>query len=250
MSEVSLVGKISKLNKPFIFFHTYDASEQSIRQAISENKSMDLDIAIDSGVPYLGHSIDFYKISGEKRPEKNMDFYSALNLVSEANIPVIIDCKDYNAWEIVESIVLKIGPHRCLVHIYAKELKFNYDIYDHDYPSEWHSIDKLFQLKEKFPTVTTTASAKYLPKDLLKSTKHQNLLRRIREVLKDNKVDTVCLNVPDETMSDNILDFFLKDHIIPHVNIDGIDVLNLTSLYVGETNRLQSATDSEVLDKF
>jgi len=52
-------------------------------------------------------------------------------------------------------------------------------------------------------------------------------------------VDTVSLNVPDETMSDRVLDFFLEENIISHVRIDSIDTGKLAGVYVGETDDLR-----------
>lgn len=240
--QLSLAQRIRQSNKPFVLFHTYDASKAALEQAISEKKSMDLDISVDdSGNPYLGHSLEFYKKSGGKQPE-NMPFWEAIELVSKANIPVIVDCKDNRAWNLAEEVVRKIGSHRCLVHIYASELKFDYNLYDHDYESEWIDIENLKKLKEEFPSVTTTTSAKYLPTDFLESGKYEEVLERIRAALKENNVDTLCLNVPDNTMSDKILNFFLEEDILPHINIDGVDTSRLTKLYVGETDILTSAS--------
>lgn len=244
----SLTKRILKSGKPFILFHTYDASEKSIQEAIAQDKSMDLDISVDDlGKPYLGHSLEFYEKSKEEKPQNNMGFRDAINMVSKANIPVIVDCKDIKAWDLTDEVVSQIGPERCLVHIYANEMKFDYNFYDHDYTSEWLPARKLKNLKQKFPNVTTTASAKFLPSDLLINEKHKDLLRKIRSILKENNVDTVCLNVPDETMSDKILEFFLEKEIVPHVNIDGIDTIKLTKIFVGETNILASASNCQLL---
>jgi len=177
-----------------------------------------------------------------------MPFNEALKLISKSNIPVIVDCKHYDAWSLTKEIVARIGPHRCLVHIYASELKFDYNIYDNNYSTEWLKIEQLKELKNKYPNVTTTVSAKYLPNDLLLGKKYKDLLYKIRSTLKNNYIDTVCLNVPDKTMSDNILDFFLEENIIPHVNIDNLDVSKLSRLYIGETDSLSSASESKILD--
>ena len=82
--ERSLVERIIELNKPFILYHTYLVNKNSLSNAISENKSMDLDVSVDNkGVPYLGHSPEFYEKSGEEKPE-NMPFNEALKLISKS----------------------------------------------------------------------------------------------------------------------------------------------------------------------
>lgn len=245
--ELSLIQRIVKTNKPFVLFHTHSATREAIEHAIASSKSMDLDVCIDdSGNPYLGHSKEYYEKSGEVQP-KTMPFSEAIELINKANIPVIIDCKHYDAWPIVEDVISKIGPHRCLVHSFAAELKFDYEHNSHDYLTEWAPIKNLTKIKNKFPTATITASCKFLPSDLLSSAQHKETLTKIREILKTNRIDTVCLNVPDKTMSDKMLDFFLAEKIVPHVGIDKIDVSRLSKLYVGETDNLAAASDSKLL---
>ena len=245
--EISLAQRIVKENKPFVLFHTHSATREAIENAIASGKSMDLDICVDdSGNPYLGHSKEYYEKSGETQPE-TMPFVKAIELVSKANIPVIVDCKHYDAWPIVENVISKIGAHRCLVHSFAKELKFDFEHSDQDYLTEWSPIKKLTEIKNKFPLATITASCKFLPNDLLLSPKYDEVLQKIREILKTNAIDTVCLNVPDNTMSDKILQFFLEEKILPHVGIDNIDSSKLSLLYIGETDILTNASEAKAL---
>ena len=246
--ELSLVQRIINFGKPFVLYHTESATKEVFRQAIAEGKSMDLDICVDDlGNPYLGHSKEYYEKSGEIQPE-TMPFWEAIELVSKANIPVIVDCKHYNAWPIVEEVIGKIGAHRCMVHSFAVELKFDYEYHDHDYFTEWSPLQKLAEIKNKFPATTITASCKFLPDDFLLLPQYEKLLTKIREILKSSRIDTICLNVPDNTMSDKILKFFLEEKIIPHVGIDKIDVSKLSELYVGETDTLASASDCKLLE--
>lgn len=244
----SFVQRVVNSNRPFILFHTHSATRETIKRAISSGKSMDLDICVDdSGNPYLGHSKEYYEKSDETRP-KTMPFAEAIKLVSRASIPVIVDCKHYDAWPIVEDVISAIGAHRCLIHSFAAELRFDYEHNDHNYLTEWSPIKKLTEIKKEFPAATVTASCKFLPSDLLLSPQYKGLLTKIHGVLKTNRIDTVCLNVPDNTMSDRVLDFFLAEKIIPHVGIDNMDASKLSRLYVGETDILTSASDSKFLD--
>lgn len=243
--ELSLVQRIVKSKEPFILFHTHSATREAIEHAIASGKSMDLDICVDEvGSPYLGHSKEYYEKSGETQPE-TMTFWEAIETISRANIPVIIDCKHYDAWPIVERVINQIGAHRCLVHSFASELKFDYEHNDHDYLTEWSPIQKLASIKKSFPSATTTASCKFLPSNFLISPQYQNVLEQIREILVLGAVDTVCLNVPDNTMSDEILDFFLSKNIVPHVGIDNVNTAKLSKLYVGETDILSEASEAK-----
>lgn len=243
----SFAQRVRNFGKPFVLYHTECATEEALRQAINESKSMDLDISIDDlGNPYLGHSKEYYEKSREIRP-RSMPFHEAVELISKSNIPVIVDCKHYDAWSVIEEVIDKIGAHRCMVHSFASEFKFDYDHNDLDYLTEWSPIEKLNQIKNIFPLATTTASCKFLPSDILLSAKYKKILINIRETLADNHIDTICLNVPDKTMSDKILRFFLFKKIIPHIGIDKIDTSKLSKIYVGETDILTNASNCKLL---
>jgi hypothetical protein len=245
--ERSLARRILDFRRPFVLFHTYSATQSVLEEAISNNKSMDLDICIDdAGIPYLGHSKEYYLKSGESQPE-TMPFWDAVELVSRARIPVIVDCKHHNAWPVVEEAVGRVGAHRCLVHSFATEFKFDNIHDENDYLTEWSPIKELKALKEKFPSTTTTASCKFLPGDVLLSSGYGKLLPKIRHALEENHIDTVCLNVADNTMTDRILEFFGAKDILPHVGVDHIDVSRLSKIYVGETDNLRAASNCEVL---
>jgi len=132
---------------------------------------------------------------------------------------------------------------------YVSELKFEAGraLGEPDFVSEWSSIETLRMLKRKFPSATTTASAKWLPADVLVSRKYESLLVRIVKLLKEYGVDTVCLNVPDSTFSDRALKLFLQDGILAHVGVDRADVIHLSEVYIGETDRLELTSRGALL---
>lgn len=247
--QPSLAQRILDSKKPFVLYHTHSATEESIRQAIRENKSMDLDISVDrEGKPYLGHTEEYYEISGETQSD-SMPLNKAINLIARANIPVIVDCKHHDAWSTIKDIVNKIGAHRCLVNFFVSELKFTHNLsHDHDYPINWFPVSKLRYLKNQFPNVTTTASCIFSPSNLLISNQYLGLLKKIRKIIIKNHLDAISLNLPDETISDKILKKILSKNIIPHVRIDNIDVSTLSSVYIGETDILENAFNCKILN--
>ena len=246
MKPKSLAKRILDSKKPFVFFHTCTVTKDLLQQAIDERKSMDLDVCVDDqGNPYLGHSKEYHEKSGE--PYFNsMPLWEAVDLISKSNIVVMVDCKHFDAWPPIEEVVAKIGPERCLVCVYVSEFKFNYNRQEDepDFLTEWSPIEKLRLLKGKFPSVTITPCAKWLPNDLLTSDRYKELIKNIRQMLKDNQADTVCLGVPDKTISDKTLRYFLEKNIILHVNIDGVDTNKLFEVYIGETDDLWRASKS------
>ena len=82
------------------------------------------------------------------------------------------------------------------------------------------------------------------PKDLLTSSKYEELVGFIRHLLKAHRIDTVCLSVPFETITDRWLNYFLTERIIPHIEIDRTEVGRVTQVYIGETDVLERASVS------
>jgi hypothetical protein len=245
---LSLAQKMLQRKRPVVLFHTWTVTRELLAQAIRENRSMDLDVCVDdSGNAYLGHPKEYHDKTQE--PFFNsMPLWEAVDALAGSNIPVIVDCKHGNAWPVVENVVTRLRPERCLVHCFARELKFDAGRADGepDFVSEWSSIATLRELKRKFPSVTTTASAKWLPPEALTSDKH-DLLAPIVSLLKQNQVDTICLNVPDATFSDTVLGLFVREGILAHVGIDHADWTRLSQLYIGETDSLECTSRGALL---
>ncbi|MGO9454815.1 MAG: hypothetical protein ACLQDV_27770 [Candidatus Binataceae bacterium] len=244
----SFAQKLLKSKRPVVLFHTWTVTAELLAQAILEKRSMDLDVCVDDvGIPYLGHSKEYHEKTWS--PFFNsMLLWEAVDAIANSTIPVIVDCKHFDAWPVVEKVVARIGPERCLVHSFVTELKFDSSRRqgEPDFLTEWSPLKTLQDLKTKFPSITTTASAKWLPTDVLLSDQYDSLLSRIRKLLRDHQVDTVGLNVPDETFSDESLRYFLEEGIIPHVGIDYVDSGKLSEIYVGETDRLEFSSKGDL----
>ena len=221
----SLAQNILKLKRTIVLFHTWTVTKELLAQAVREKRSMDLDVCVDdSGNAYLGHPKEYHDKTHE--PFFNsMPLWEAVEALSRSDIPVIVDCKHVNAWPVVENVVAQLRPERCLVHSFVSELKFDAGRANDepDFATEWSSIATLRELKRKFPSVTTTASAKWLPVDALTSDKYGTLLAQMVSLLRQNRVDTMCLNVPDSTFSDRALARFLREGILAHVCVDHAD---------------------------
>jgi hypothetical protein len=246
---LSLAQKILRAKRPVVLFHTWTVTRAQLAQAIRENRSMDLDTCVDdSGDPYLGHPKEYHDKTQE--PFFNsMPLWEAVDALAGSNIPVMVDCKHVNAWPVVEKVVTLLRPERCLVHSFVSELKFDAGRVagEPDFVTEWSSIATLRELKRKFPSVTTSASAKWLPADALVSDKHSALLAQIVSLLKQNQVDTICLNVPDLTFSDRALALFLREGILAHVGVDHADLTSLSQVYIGETDSLEFSSRGALL---
>jgi hypothetical protein len=209
---------------------------------------MDLDVCVDDrGNPYLGHPKEYHEKTHEPL-FNSMPLWEAVEALTHSTIPVIVDCKHFSAWPVVEDIVSQLHPERCLVHSFVSELKFGAGRTqgEPDFLSEWSSMENLRMLKRQFPALTTTASAKWLPADVLVSEEYQALLVRIVQLLKEYGVDTVCLNVPDSTFSDRTLRLFLQENILAHVHVDRVDWRRLSEMYIGETDQLEFTSPGDL----
>jgi len=239
-----IADRILRSRKPLVLLHTYSVTESVLRQAISEAKSMDLDVCVDDqGRPYVGHSHEYHDKSGDPWPE-NMPLWDAVELLAGSGIAAIVDCKHHRAWPVVAEVVDRIGAELCLVHAYAEELRFDHSRGEGepDFTTEWSPIERLSEVKASHPGVSTCASCKWLPKHLSVAAEHTDLLERIRATLVRHRVDTVCLNIHGDALCDELLAYFLGADVIPHVGIDNTDVTRLTLPYVGETDRLSAAS--------
>jgi hypothetical protein len=244
---LSFAQRVLISKRPVVLFHTWTVTRELLAQAIREKRSMDLDVSVDErGNPYLGHSKEYHDKTYQPF-FKSMPLGEAVELIARSTIPVIVDCKHFEAWPVVEEMVKELGPERCLAHSFVSDLKFDAGRLqgEPDFVVEWSPIGRLRQLKAKFPSITTTASAKWLPADLLISDKYDALLSRVTNLLKENQIDTVCLNVPDSTFSDESLRLFLREGIISHVGVDHADVTRLSEVYIGETDRLELTSSGD-----
>lgn len=208
---------------------------------------MDLDVCVDErGNPYLGHAMEYHEKTGEPFFD-SMPLWEAVTALAESDIPVIVDCKHSDAWPVAIEAIERLRPERCLVHSFVSELRFAAGgaAGEPDFLCEWSPIETLRSLKDRFPSLTTTASAKWLPADALVSEEHRTLLDDIAQLLREYAVDTVCLNVPEVTYSDRTLKHFLSYGILAHVNVDKADVGQLSEVYVGETDRMENTSRSE-----
>jgi len=249
MINISLAQRIFYLNKSFIFFHTHQLTFPILKQAIKFKKSLDLDISVnDSLIPYLGHSKEYYKKSGEKQP-KTAPIWEVVKKLKTTSIPVMIDCKHFKAWPVVEKVIKEVGPHRCLVNSFVSEFKFYYSyIKDKDYFCEWLPIKKLKLIKQKFPLVTTSASAKFLPLDFSNFNRYKNLYFKIRKILEENQIDRISLNIPFKNSPKKIIDFFISKKILITINTDVFYINKLSKkLYIGETDYLNNASCCKIL---
>jgi hypothetical protein len=246
---LSLAQRILASKRAVILFHTWTVTRQLLARAIREQRSMDLDVCItDAGDPYLGHAQEYHAKTKEPFFE-SMRLWEAVQELAESNTPVIVDCKHFDAWPVVEEVVRQLRPERCLVHSFVFELKFDAGrtLGEPDFLCEWSPIERLEAIKRKFPLLTTSASAKWLPVDVLVSPKREAVLEGIAKLLEQYHVDTVCLNVPDSTFSNPVLRTLLQHGIIAHVGVDRIDTNQLSEIYIGETDRLEFASRTDLL---
>jgi hypothetical protein len=156
----------------------------------------------------------------------------------------MVDCKHYDAWPVIEEMVSAIGPERCLVGGFVSEFRFGQSRGDGepDFRTEWSPIARLAELKRKYPSITTTAGAKWTPPDLL-SERYKSLVAFIREMLQEHQVDAVCF-MPEPIVTNEWLRYFLERDILLQIGIDRTDRSNLKEVFVGETDHLAMASRS------
>src|SRR5690349_4217043 len=112
---LSFAQKVLKSKRAVLLFHTWTVTRELLERAIREKRSMDLDVCVDErGNPYLGHPKEYH----EKTQEpffNSMPLWDAVEALAYSSIPVIVDCKHFRAWPVVENIVKQLRAERCLV---------------------------------------------------------------------------------------------------------------------------------------
>lgn len=240
----SIAQRILLAGRPTVLFHTHQVTRAVLDQAIRAGKSMDLDICVDdAGQLFLGHSPEYYRKSGEK-PLPSMPLDDAIASLSVSPIPVVVDCKHGDAWPAIERVIAILGPRRCLVHAFLKELRYPFaDMQDQCVESQWLDASLMKALKARFPAVTTTASAHGLPNDFYQhNAKYHGLMDQIVGVLRNHDIETVCLNTADEhCFTRGLVDFFSDNGILVHLNIDKFAGDLPDGAFIGESDSLDKA---------
>ena len=77
----------------------------------------------DAGNPYLGRSSEYHAKTGEGFFQ-SLSFRDVVERIARSTIVVMIDCKHYGAWPVIEETVDRLRPERCLVSSFVSELKF------------------------------------------------------------------------------------------------------------------------------
>jgi hypothetical protein len=231
-------------------FHPDEFTLESIRDSVAAGRSVELDVSLDdAGEPYLGHSLDFYEKRRLPFPD-SPPFWEAVALLEEADNPVTLDSKHRNSWPLIEELVEKFGPERCLVHTFVDEFKFENSVGRDDFPDEWAPIAKLKELKIKYPSLTTMASSKFLPADALADSRREGVLGYIRDTCLANLVDSVRLTLDEriiDGIDDEVLKYFLRDGIMVHINLDVDNAADFHEIYIGETGDQRTASSTKDL---
>ena len=95
-----------------VLFHTWTVTKELFFQAIHEKQSMDLNVCIDDqGHPYLGHPKEYHEKTHEPFFD-SMPLWEAVEALADSNIPVIVDCKHFGAWPVVEDVRKRLHSGR------------------------------------------------------------------------------------------------------------------------------------------
>jgi hypothetical protein len=110
---LSFSQRVLMSKRPVVLFHTWTVTRELLTRAIAEKRSMDLDVCVDnSGNPYLGHLKEYHDKTYQPL-FNSMPLWVAVELIARSAILVIVDCKHFEAWPVVEEVLVKLGPERC-----------------------------------------------------------------------------------------------------------------------------------------
>jgi len=246
MHKDSIAGQIWGSGESLILFHSRVVTDEILNTVIREERSMDLDIAVDeSGAPYLGHSVPYYEKNNISAYD-SITLEHALSLLEESPIPVHLDCKDYDAFTTALDFAERLGSHRCVLNSSVNELNFltsasaNSHMWGTYIEEEWMPIETLRGAKKRFPEITLQASGQGVTFDSLLED-GGSLLREIIHVLGAD-IDSVHLNIPSsEFVSKEVISVINDAGILYQVNIDDLQE-EPQGLYIGESDDIAKTT--------
>lgn len=245
------VKTIFDRNAPFVYFHNYYITRPILDEAIKGKKSLEVDFCLNkNGQPYIGHPSIFYEFF--HLPESdNLPLDTVLEEMREANLYLIIDCKDARLLPKVQETIIAFGPERCLLHAWVDALLIQ------PYPSDmviephWSYENLPFNdvLRVKDATsVPLIVSARGLTQTRLKR-EGDEITKKIIEIVRD-KAEVVNFNVPalvngpgaTQAPPMGLMEMLLDNHILPWLNVDLIPTEQRPPLYVGMSDHIELAS--------
>lgn len=246
MNKGLIAERIWDSGEPLILFHAHVINDDILDTGIREERSMDLDISVDSkGSPYLGHTSSYYE-------KNNISSYDsaqlehALSLLENSSIPVHLDCKESGAFATVLDAAERLGPGRCIVNSFVNELDFitsaNSHMWKAHVKEDYMPIETLRGAKKRFSEITIQASGEGVTVESLLEDDGK-ILHEIIDVL-GTDIDSVNLNIPPaEIVPKEVISAINDAGILYHVNMDTLRE-KPHGFYIGETDDMSKTTKS------
>jgi len=239
------VEKIFELNKPFVYFHTHIVDQLTLDEALTVGKSLEVDMSVGGdGQIFIGHPLSFYEFK-KLPPPDNLDFDQVIHKVEEADLYLVLDCKDERAIERAKEIVLKKGADKCLFHSWIDGLLFKpyppeITVEPH-WPYEDLPTDKVLELRRE-TGVPLIASCRGLTQARLEA-EGEAIADQIINVAK-GRIACINFNLPESELPPKaIIDRLLNENILTWVNIDKNDQGQLPKVYLGMSDHLEKVSD-------
>lgn len=119
------VAAALKNNARWSYFHTHRVDDALVARAVEHNRSIEFDIYARDGRATIQHPPAFYVENGAA-PPANMDLEDAIAAVeASAACVVVLDAKSREALGVIAELVARLGTHRCVVHAFLDELRFD-----------------------------------------------------------------------------------------------------------------------------
>lgn len=241
----NLVYKIIDTRKPFIYFHTLLFNENILRLAANAGKSLEIDVSMNKdGDIYIGHPYEFYEYKNMIPPPHNLPFLTLLDKIKNANLYLILDCKDVRALPVLREVVKDFGADNVLFHSWVIELEFK--PYAPDVAIEPHWVyedlpmEEVLKLKEA-TGVPVVSSARGLTTRRLED--EPEIVNKIIEVAA-GKVEAINFNLPSGLApSKAIMNKLLDNGLLTWLNVDQVPKENLPPVYMGISDHLRSVSN-------
>jgi hypothetical protein len=241
------VYQVISSGKPFVYFHTLLFNKNIMNLAKRAGKSLEIDISMDKyGALFIGHPLEFYEFKHMMPPPQNLPLEIIIDESKEADLFLVLDCKDVRAIPATQSIIGDYGVQNTLFHSWLIELQFAPYAPEIEFEPHWIYEDLPLKdiLKLKAATgVPVISSARGLTTQRLIN--EPEIVDKIIKVAA-GKVEAINFNLPNNAAPPkSVIQKLLDNNLLTYFNIDRVPAEDLPDVYVGISDHFQNVTNQK-----
>jgi len=186
-------------------------------------QTIELDISstdADDSEHYIGHHWLFYLANGLAFPPFNIPVEEAMEFIDKYGFFTKFDCKDKKAIPKVAELAQRLGPNNCMLHAFISEFDYQTKKRKPHWKYENITLKEIIRLRAEAgypPLQVSCRGLVYNEITTLKSSHIPNL-SEVCAIAKENEIDVVSLNLPNNQIPPNwVLQYFYDNGVLLEV---------------------------------